>query len=265
MYRRLAENVMADIISRLPVTKIIHSKSVCKNWREIVSDSYLIDHHLSRSPRCVMIHRKIQPELVSEDEDETGNFERPCVLKCLEIEGVLDTSHLHHAIVTSLDLNDIPIFKNTKIIQVGSVNGLVRLWQYHGQVEDDDFRYQNLGILNGCLSLCDSFSTPKLELTVRVMKEYGFKKCWCKELVIKQGIILDVCSLLHASVYLTERSDDGTILMLVNERTLLIYCQKKTIEKEKCLKYCLPELLIVLAFSNSKHSNQKEYMSYKDQ
>ncbi|GJV78455.1 hypothetical protein Tco_1510039 [Tanacetum coccineum] len=33
------------------------------------------------------------------------------------------------------------------------------------EIEDDDFHYQNLGILNGCLSLCDSFSS-KLELTV---------------------------------------------------------------------------------------------------
>nr|GEX78944.1 retrotransposon protein, putative, Ty1-copia subclass [Tanacetum cinerariifolium] len=114
----LPKNVMADIISRLPVTKIIHFKSVCRNWHEIVPDSYFIDLHLSRSPRCIMIHRKIQPDLVSEDEDETGNLERPCVLKCLEIEGVLDISHLHHAIVTSLDLNDTPIFKNTKIIQM---------------------------------------------------------------------------------------------------------------------------------------------------
>nr|GEW44366.1 F-box associated domain, type 1 [Tanacetum cinerariifolium] len=108
----LLENVMADIISRPPVTKIIHFKSVCKNWREIVSDSYFIDLHLSRSPRCVMIHRKIQPDLVSEDEDDTGNFERPCVLKCLEIK--------------------------------------------------------------------------ELELTVKVMKEHGFKKSWCKEVLIKR-------------------------------------------------------------------------------
>ncbi|GKD06914.1 F-box associated domain containing protein, partial [Tanacetum coccineum] len=38
------------------------------------------------------------------------------------------------------------------------------------ELEDDDFQYQNLGILNGCLSLCDSFSSEH-ELTVWVMKE----------------------------------------------------------------------------------------------
>ncbi|GKE18974.1 F-box associated domain containing protein [Tanacetum coccineum] len=99
------------------------------------------------------------------------------------------------------------------------------------EIKDDDFHYQNLGILNGCLSLCDSFSS-ELELTVWVMKEYGLKKSWCKEVVIKRGIIPYVGWLLNASVYLIESLDDGTILMLANERTSLVYCpQKKTIEK----------------------------------
>ncbi|GKA77602.1 F-box associated domain containing protein [Tanacetum coccineum] len=348
---------MADIISRLPVKKIIQCKSVCKNWSEVVSDSYFINLHLSRSARCVMIHHKIQPDLVSEseDEDEMVNLERPGVLKCLEIEGELDTSRLHHAIVTSLDLNVTPIFKNSKILQVGTVNGLVCLWQYRDEVvnsyvcnpitreyvilprpqyvgsislinnygfgvglltkeykvvwiflgstsslpflleaevctlgtgqwrrlgripywinrsggfflngcvhwivndkqspeklcsfnidnetfelfpsppskeiADDDFHYQNLGILNGCLSLSDSSSSEN-EFTIWVMKEYGIKKSWCKEVVIKRDIMPDVGWFLHAPV---ESLDDGTILMLANERTLLVYCpRKKTIEK----------------------------------
>ncbi|PWA46030.1 F-box associated domain, type 1 [Artemisia annua] len=367
----LPENVMADVISRLPVKTIIHCKSVCKNWRELVSDSYFINLHLSRSPRCVMIHHKIQPDLVSEsdseDEDETVNLVRPGVLKCLEIKGELDTSHLHHDIVMSLDLNITPIFnKNTKILQVGSVNGLVCLSQYRDEVDNiyvcnpitreyvilprpqyvglipvintfsfgvglltkeykvvliflgsisqnptsslpyllqaevctlgtgqwrrighvpywinasnglflngcvhwivndkhsperlcsfnidnetfelfpsppseeivGDFCYRNLGILNGCLSLSDHPSLLELEFTIWVMKEYGFKKSWCKEVVIKRSMMPNVGRFLP--VYLIESLDDGSILMFVDESSLLLYCpRKKTIEKRDFFK-----------------------------
>ncbi|GKF15600.1 hypothetical protein Tco_0057062, partial [Tanacetum coccineum] len=95
------------------------------------------------------VHAFNRPDLVSEsdsedededeDEDETVNLERPGVLDCLEIKGELDTSHLHHALVTSLDLNATPIFKNSKILKVGTVNGLVCLWQYRDEVVNSLF------------------------------------------------------------------------------------------------------------------------------
>jgi F-box interacting protein len=69
-----------------------------------------------------------------------------------------------------------------------------------------DFGYQNLGILNGCLSLSDS-SLLEPDFTIWVMKEYGFKKSWCKEVVIKRSIMPNVGWFLP--VYPIESLDDG--------------------------------------------------------
>ncbi|PWA83992.1 F-box domain-containing protein [Artemisia annua] len=77
----LPGNVIADILTRLPVKTIIHCKCVCKKWREYVSDSYFVNLHLSRSPAGIMIHHNCQPEgFTYHQVDEPG------VLKWLEIE-----------------------------------------------------------------------------------------------------------------------------------------------------------------------------------
>ncbi|GJV38526.1 F-box associated domain containing protein [Tanacetum coccineum] len=52
----LPGNIMADVITRLPVKTIIYCKCVCKNWRELVYDSYFVNLHISISPAGVMIH-----------------------------------------------------------------------------------------------------------------------------------------------------------------------------------------------------------------
>ncbi|GJU55151.1 F-box associated domain containing protein [Tanacetum coccineum] len=70
----IPENIIADILSRLPVKKVINCKSVCKNWHKLVSDSYFVDLHLSRSPASVMIHHDIG---VSSDVDFDSELEDP--------------------------------------------------------------------------------------------------------------------------------------------------------------------------------------------
>ena len=54
----------------------------------------------------------------------------PGILKWMEFRGDLDNTHLHHDIVMSINLNLKPTFRNSNVRQVGSVNGLVCLWQY---------------------------------------------------------------------------------------------------------------------------------------
>ncbi|GJS91160.1 F-box associated domain containing protein [Tanacetum coccineum] len=105
------ENIIADILSRLPVKKVIHCKSVCKNWRELVSDSYFVNVHLSRSPASVMIHHelgesydvdfdsKLGESFDVDFDSELEDWNEPGALNWLEIKGELDDTHLHHGIV----------------------------------------------------------------------------------------------------------------------------------------------------------------------
>ena len=124
----LPGNVISDILSRLPVKTIIHCKCVCKKWRDYVSDSYFVNLHLSRSPAGVMIRHNCQPE------DFTYNrVDEPRILKWLEIEREGDDTRLHHDHVTSVDLNLEPTFHNSSLLQVGSVDGLVCLWQFYNR------------------------------------------------------------------------------------------------------------------------------------
>ncbi|GJW94933.1 F-box associated domain containing protein [Tanacetum coccineum] len=116
----LPPNVMTDVLSRLPVKTIIHCKCVCKNWRELVSDSYFVNLHLSRSPAGIMIHDYSSPHKTA-----FLYMDDPGVIKWWEIE---DETRLHHDPVMNFDLNLIT--KTFGLLGMGSVNGLVCLGKY---------------------------------------------------------------------------------------------------------------------------------------
>lgn len=58
------------------------------------------------------------------------------ILKRVEIEDELDHHHLHHNPVLDLDLNLVPIFKYSQICRVGSVDGLICIWQYGPEADN---------------------------------------------------------------------------------------------------------------------------------
>jgi len=122
--------VMIDILSRLPVKTIIHCKCVCKKWLDLVSDSYFANLHLLRSPAGFMIHHTLVKG--------TTSYHEPGILKWVEIKDKLDHQYLQHDPVMSLDLNLSPIFQYSRVLSVGSVNGLICLWQ-HGFKTDNYF------------------------------------------------------------------------------------------------------------------------------
>ncbi|KAL4581423.1 hypothetical protein LXL04_017637 [Taraxacum kok-saghyz] len=67
------------------------------------------------------------------------------------------------------------------------------------------------------------------KLTLWLMKEYGIKKYWCKELVIGRSINPNLGPFSEA-VYVIEGSKNGTILMASYPNTLLVYYpRRKTI------------------------------------
>ncbi|KAL4581432.1 hypothetical protein LXL04_017647 [Taraxacum kok-saghyz] len=349
----LPAHIMVDILSKLPVKTIIHCKCVCKKWLDLVSDSYFANLHLSRSPTSLMVHHN--------SENEMTGYHKPGILKWVEIKNELHHHMLHHDPLMSLDLNLAPIFQESQILLVGSVNGLLCLWQFGpesdntyicnpitreymilprqqyyrqgyaiivycfgvssrtheykvirifqgdippdststsrpsfleaevntlgtGQwrslghvpywlvgfsgpflnghahwividknspeklcafdfdketfelfpsppveiIQESGIHFSSLGVLNGCLCQSDTFDS---QFTIWVMKEYGVKKSWRKEVVIKQSISPDLDWLMWEPVYLIEGLNDGTILMVYYEDKLLAYCPKsRTIE-----------------------------------
>ncbi|GKC40930.1 F-box associated domain containing protein, partial [Tanacetum coccineum] len=72
----LPDEIMCDILSRLPVKSIITCKCICKKWKNMVSGSYFVDLHMLRSPECLLIY---QSKCVDED-SHSG------ILKLLENE-----------------------------------------------------------------------------------------------------------------------------------------------------------------------------------
>ncbi|THG08426.1 hypothetical protein TEA_006531 [Camellia sinensis var. sinensis] len=65
-----------------------------------------------------------------------------------------------------------------------------------------------VGVLEDCLSICD-FSSP-LRIDIWLMKDYGIKESWTKELVIENEIVAGDHSRLHVDVPLLKlRCDTG--------------------------------------------------------
>ncbi|KAL7606823.1 hypothetical protein Lser_V15G20093 [Lactuca serriola] len=117
----LLVHVMVDSLSRLPLKTIIHCKCVYKKWLDLVSDSYFVNLHLSRSPVGLMIYHYLEKELMGHPKLR--------ILKWAEVKDKVNHHNLHHDPVMSLDLNLVPIFQDSQILLMGSVNGLICLWQ----------------------------------------------------------------------------------------------------------------------------------------
>ncbi|GJY81703.1 F-box associated domain containing protein [Tanacetum coccineum] len=114
-------NAMVDILSRLPVKTIIHCKCVCKKWHFLVSESYLVKLHLSRSPVGLIIHHFTMQEMHN---NGLGT------LKLVEIEDEVDHPRLYHDPIMNFDLNRGLFSRSVKMFEklpVGSINGLVCL------------------------------------------------------------------------------------------------------------------------------------------
>ncbi|GKD60388.1 F-box associated domain containing protein, partial [Tanacetum coccineum] len=88
-----------------------------------------------------------------------------------------------------------------------------------------DIRYETLGILHGFLSLTD---TSRYKFNIRVMKVYGIKKSWHKEVVITESMTPNINWATSDHVYLLEALEDGTILMSFEDK-LFVYCPRKKI------------------------------------
>ncbi|XP_022031044.1 F-box protein At3g07870 [Helianthus annuus] len=112
MENELPENIILDVLSRLPVKTIIRFKCVCKKWRDLVSDPYFVHLHHSRSRPCLIFQECIYGD---------------AIVELLEVEHEVDYHSLTLNHVKTLDLSAVRTHTPYWIIQVGSVNGLICL------------------------------------------------------------------------------------------------------------------------------------------
>ncbi|CAL5391065.1 unnamed protein product [Camellia sinensis] len=79
-----------------------------------------------------------------------------------------------------------------------------------------------VGVLRGCLTICD-FATVKDQGSIWVMKDYGVKESWSKDIVIK-GVIYDWdYSNCYEPIMILQ---SGQLLILVNREALVLYDPK---------------------------------------
>ena len=93
------------------------------------------------------------------------------------------------------------------------------------------YHHQSLGVLKGCLCQLDTYYS---QFTIWVMKEYGVKKSWHKEVVIKPRFSFDLDWPMWLTLHLIEGLKDGSILTVCDSYKLwAFYPESKKIEATK--------------------------------
>ncbi|XP_074375852.1 F-box protein At3g07870-like [Apium graveolens] len=104
----LPEEIVADILSRLPIKTILHCKCLCKRWCNLLLQSYFVNLHLSRSPPALLI----RPEEM--------------IFQVVELFEKSDHRDIYRHPQIRLDLRRLGLENNAYRLN-GSVNGLICL------------------------------------------------------------------------------------------------------------------------------------------
>ncbi|KAJ9552494.1 hypothetical protein OSB04_016539, partial [Centaurea solstitialis] len=88
---------------------------------------------------------------------------------------------------------------------------------------------QSLAILNGCLCKLDTYRS---ELKIWVMKEYGIKNSWHREVVIRREICVTRWP-LYEPIHLIAGLKDGSLLMVFENKLCVYDPRSQTIEDTK--------------------------------
>ncbi|KAJ9536582.1 hypothetical protein OSB04_un000231 [Centaurea solstitialis] len=100
--------------------------------------------------------------------------------------------------------------------------------------EESDNDFRSLAVVKGCL--CISDGGGRFPITIWVMKEYGIKKSWHKEVVITEEAVNRCRELPYSyDVYMIGDLKDGTIFFM-DEDLFAFYPRSGTIEKIEALK-----------------------------
>ncbi|KAG5539168.1 hypothetical protein RHGRI_019654 [Rhododendron griersonianum] len=180
------------ILVRLSVKRILICKRVCKTWRNIISSPEFAKLHFARGEAFPLV-RSAAPlrvsrtlYLVEPPEHCSGFNDGPIKMK-------LDTKlkipvYDEETVIESVEMDPPPKSgvklraEHHELKIANSCNGLLfppppfKLWKIHKEMTWEWV----LGVLGGCLCVCDGSGFEKLKIWV--MKEYGVQESWSKEL-----------------------------------------------------------------------------------
>lgn len=154
----IGENFMLDIFSRLDLKELIYCKCVCKTWRELVLDPYLVNILWSKN--------KTRPSLMIHDLkfSERGDLNW---IEIQEEEEILDTERIHNVDLYAPGvIKGYPGFPNILTLVGGSIDGLICLWDLWNGT------YIINPIANECMTLPQAHSS--LSYTNLAVISYGF-------------------------------------------------------------------------------------------
>ena len=73
----LPQDVVVEILSRMPVQYLLMMKSVCKQWNDLIQDSYFIQKHISLTKSSYIVYfNKWKPGGNMDEEDDDNNKEK---------------------------------------------------------------------------------------------------------------------------------------------------------------------------------------------
>ncbi|XP_074352529.1 F-box/kelch-repeat protein At3g23880-like [Apium graveolens] len=114
----LPEELVADILSRIPIKAIARSKCVCKRWHQILSEPYFASLHISRSPEGLLTC--------------PYDMKKFDIFKLTELDEKSELHHdIYHDLLMSFDTGFSP--EHCYLALCGSVNGLICLWEHKNE------------------------------------------------------------------------------------------------------------------------------------
>ncbi|XP_073285965.1 F-box protein At3g07870-like [Primulina huaijiensis] len=149
----LPSEIIACILSRLPIRTIVICKHVCKRWLDILSAPEFAKCHLSLS----------NPGLI------THQFEEEDLWKVIEFEDVLELQNhdLHYNLVKKFDPRSFITSPDARIVIEGSVDGFLFL-------RDFSTRLDSLYICNPITREYIALPQPKFVVQNAYNSHYGF-------------------------------------------------------------------------------------------
>ncbi|CAI9104311.1 OLC1v1002954C1 [Oldenlandia corymbosa var. corymbosa] len=145
----IPDNLMAEVLLRLPFDSLIRFRCVSKSWRDLIDSPFFIEVHSERSKECPPPH-SADNKIVAIKGTTFYTFDSVCKLR----------GGLCRAIARELNSPSLE-FEERGLEIVGSCNGMVCLW---------NFRTDELALWNPWIQHCSALPSPPYEFT---------KKCRC--------------------------------------------------------------------------------------
>ncbi|KAM7490392.1 hypothetical protein LguiA_033313 [Lonicera macranthoides] len=219
--------IVIDILSRTPIKTLFNCRLVCKNWATLTSTPEFAQLHLSRSPTSCLINPHL--ESLQSEGLHLVDLVYP-VRPSNKLVFVPKINFLMFQFGCSiLAMGWFACPKSSLLISVTLAISMCVIREQFGEVpepSENQVRYgKEVSVINGNLSICDYSNHD--QIVIWVMKEYGVKESWSKDIVITHRISN------FDSYELIMTNGNGKILMIFNKKSIIIYDpESKAFESE---------------------------------